>query len=70
MAQPNRRSRTASRTGGRVTLDEALRVVVRLPTTADLDLRQTVAVRTVCEHLADAWTDAQGDDPNRPAAPA
>ena len=52
-----------------MTLDEALRVIVRLPTTADLDLRQTAAVRTVCQHLAGAWTDTQNDDPSRPAAP-
>ena len=52
-----------------MTLDEALRVVVRLPTTADLDLRQTVAVRTVCEHLADA-KDRHAEPRSKPTGPA
>ena len=52
-----------------MTPGEALSVVARLPMTADLDLRQTAAVRTVCQHLAGAWTDTQNDDPSRPAAP-
>ena len=44
-----------------MTLDEALDVVARLPTTADLDLRQTVAVRVVCRHFTSAPADTPAD---------
>jgi hypothetical protein len=40
-----------------MTVEEALIIVGHLPTTADLDLRQTVAIRTLCQHLAGAYTE-------------
>jgi hypothetical protein len=40
-----------------MTLEEALIIVGHLPTTADLDLRQTVAIRVLCQHLTLAYTE-------------
>ena len=52
-----------------MTLDEALTIVGRLPATADLDLRQTVAVRTLCRHLTDQQADTPAEWPIRSADP-
>ena len=68
MAEPRRRTRNANRNRRRVTLDEALSVVARLPMTADLDLRETAAVRTVCRHLTSEKPDTSADCPTRSPA--
>ena len=52
-----------------MTLDEAFSIVARLPMTADLDLREAAAVRTVCRHPATEKPDGPADCPTRPAAP-
>ncbi len=52
-----------------MTLDEALSVVAHLPMTADLDLREAAAVRTVCRHLTSEQPGAPADRPTRSAAP-
>lgn len=52
-----------------MTLDEALGVVACLPATADLDLRQTVAVRTVCRHFTCGKAESPSDCHGRSAAP-
>ena len=69
MAEPTGRTRNVNRSRRRVTLDEALSVVARLPMTAALDLREAAAVRTVCRHLTSEQSDAPVDCPTRSAAP-
>ena len=52
-----------------MTLDVALCIVARLPMTADLDLREAAAVRTICLHITSEKPDTSGDCPTRSAAP-
>ena len=52
-----------------MTLDEALGIVARLAMTADLDLREAAAVRTVCRQLTSKQPDAPADRPTQSAAP-
>lgn len=70
MAEPRRRTRNANRGRRRVTLDEALSIVARLPITTDLDLREAAAVRAICRHLTSEKSDTSTDCPTRSAAPA
>ena len=53
-----------------MTLDVALSIVARLPMTADLDLREAAAVRTICQHITSEKPDPSSDCPTRSAAPA
>ena len=69
MAKPRGRTRNASRNRCRVTLDEALSVLARLPMTADLDLREAAAGRAICRHLTSEKPDTSTDCPTRSAAP-
>ena len=69
MADPHGRTLSANRSRRSVTLDEALGIVARLAMTADLNLREAAAVRTVCRHLTSEQRDAPADRPTQSAAP-